>query len=78
MTKIYNREFEITDENGFCVGNTHLNINSEKAILDGKPISEWLELINNIQSTNATLTKKVAQLETELATKRGYSKDKHK
>lgn len=74
MKKIYNREFETKDENEFCVKNAHLNINSEKVILDGKPISEWLELINNIQSTNAALAKKVAQLET----KRGYSKDEHK
>lgn len=44
---------KITDENGFCVGNTHLDINSEKVILDGKPISEWL---------NTAIAKKVAQL----------------
>lgn len=69
---------KITDENGFYAGNTHLVINSEKVILDGKPISEWLELIVNIQSRNAVLSGKVAQLETELATKRGCSNDEHK
>lgn len=47
---------KITDENGFCVGNTHLDINSEKVILDGKPISEWL---------NTAIAKKVAQLGNE-------------
>lgn len=62
MTKIYNREFEITDKNEFYVENTHLAINSEKVTLDGKPISEWLELIANIQSRNAVLTEEVAQL----------------
>lgn len=78
MTKKYDREFEITNENEFCVENTHLAINSEKVTLDGKPISEWLELIANIQSRNAVLTNKVAQLEAELATKRGCSNDEHK
>lgn len=63
MTKKYDREFGITDENNFYAENTHLDINSEKVILDGKPISEWLELITNIQSRNAVLAGKVAQLE---------------
>lgn len=77
MTKKHDHEFKITDENEGYVENTHLVINSEKVILDGKPISEWLELIANIQSTNAVLAGKVAQLEEELATKRGYSNDEH-
>lgn len=78
MTKKHDHEFEITDENEFCVENAHLAINSEKVTLDGKPILEWLELIVNIQSRNAVLAEKVAQLEAKLATKRGYSKDEHK
>lgn len=78
MAKKHDHEFEITDENEFHVEHAHLAINSEKATLDGKPISEWLELIVNIQSRNAVLTNKVAQLEAELATKRGCSNDEHK
>lgn len=77
MTKKHDHEFEITDENEFHVEHAHLAINSEKVTLDGKPISEWLELIVNIQSRNVVLAGKVAQLETELATKRGYSNDEH-
>lgn len=78
MTKKHDYESEIAENIECYVEHAHLDINSKKDTIDGKLISEWLELIVNIQSRNAVLTEKVAQLEAELATKRGYSNDEHK